>query len=49
VTTEENKRTIRRFIEEVINEGDLDAAGEYVAEDVVELVPFPGQGPVSRA
>ena len=36
---------MRRFIEEAINKGDVEAAGAYVAEDVVEQVPFPGQGP----
>ena len=42
---EENKLVVRDFIEQVINARDLDAAGDYVAEDVVEQVPFPGQGP----
>src|SRR5688572_23420868 len=36
---------VRQFIEEVINRGDVDGAGRFVWEDVVELVPFPGQGP----
>jgi hypothetical protein len=35
----------RRFIEEVINQQNLAAADELVAEDVVELDPFPGQEP----
>lgn len=43
--TERNKQIIRRFTDEVLNKGDLDAAGDYVADDVVEQVPFPGQGP----
>ena len=43
--TEQNKQIIRRFTDEVLNKGDLDAAGSYVAEDVVAQVPFPGQGP----
>jgi steroid delta-isomerase-like uncharacterized protein len=42
---EENKQVVRRFIEEAINKGNVDAAGDYMAEDVVELVPFPGQRP----
>ena len=42
---EENKQIVRGFIEEAINKGNVDASGDYVAEDVVELVPFPGQGP----
>lgn len=43
--TEENKILVRRFIEQVINNRDLETAGDYMAEDVVEQVPFPGQGP----
>jgi steroid delta-isomerase-like uncharacterized protein len=45
MSTEQNKQLVRGFIERVINEGDLDAAGDYFAEDVVELEPFPGQQP----
>ncbi len=45
MSTERNKQLVRGFIEQVINAGDLDAAGDYFAEDVVELDPFPGQGP----
>jgi len=45
MSIERNKQIIRGFIERVINEGDLDAAGCYFAEDVVELEPFPGQMP----
>src|SRR5580693_6838388 len=36
---------IRRFAEEVITEGKIDSAAQYVWEDVVEQVPLPGQGP----
>jgi steroid delta-isomerase-like uncharacterized protein len=36
---------VREFIDTVINQGDIDGAGRFVWEDVVELVPFPGQGP----
>ena len=36
----------QRFIDDVINARDLDGAlVEMVAEDFVELNPFPGQGP----
>lgn len=42
---EESKRVVRGFIEKVINQRNLDAAGDFVADDVVEQVPFPGQGP----
>ncbi|ARN79740.1 ester cyclase [Methylocystis bryophila] len=45
MNAEGNKQIVCRFIEEAINRGDVDAAGAYVAEDVVELEPFPGQGP----
>jgi steroid delta-isomerase-like uncharacterized protein len=45
MSTDRNKQMIRGFIERVINQGDLDAAGDYFAEDVVELEPFPGQMP----
>ena len=40
-----NKDIIRRFIDETLNKGDIDAAGQFVCEDMVEQVPFPGQGP----
>jgi len=45
MNVEENKLVVREFIEETLNKGNVDAAGDYVADNVVELVPFPGQGP----
>ena len=36
---------VSQFIEEVLNEGNIEATGKYFHEDVVELVPLPGQGP----
>ena len=42
---EDNKALVRGFIEQVLNNKNLDAAGDYMAEDVVEQEPFPGQGP----
>ena len=45
MSVEENRELERRFIEEVINQQNLAAADELVAEDVVELDPFPGQQP----
>ena len=45
MTTRENAAVIRRFAEKVITEGDIDSAGEFVWEDVMEQVPLPGQGP----
>ena len=41
----DNRSIGREFVEEVINQGRLDSAAHYVWEDVVEQVPFPGQGP----
>lgn len=43
--SEENKARIREFIDRVLTEGEIDATGEYFHEDMVEEVPFPGQGP----
>lgn len=40
-----NGNVVRRFIEEVLNQGEIDAAGQFFWEDMVEQVPFPGQGP----
>jgi predicted ester cyclase len=45
VTGEENKLVIRRFVDEVINDQNVDAIDTLVADDFVEHVPFPGQGP----
>jgi len=39
----ENIRTVGRFVEEVINQGRLEAADELVEENFVELDPLPGQ------
>ena len=36
---------LRQFIDETLNKGNIDAAEQFVWEDVVEQVPFPGQGP----
>ena len=41
----DNSRKVRSFIEEVLNQGDIEATGKYFREDMVEQVPFPGQGP----
>ena len=41
----DNALIVRQFIDEVLNRGEIDAAGKYFHEDVVEQVPFPGQGP----
>jgi steroid delta-isomerase-like uncharacterized protein len=41
----DNAAIIRQFVERVLNKGEIDEAGRYVWEDVVEQVPLPGQGP----
>lgn len=41
----DNASIVRQFIDEVLNQGDIDGAGRFVRDDVVEQVPFPGQGP----
>ena len=43
--TQDNATIVRRFAEEVITQGDIKSAAQFVWEDVVEQVPFPGQGP----
>jgi steroid delta-isomerase-like uncharacterized protein len=45
LTTHENAAIVRRFVEEVITQGNIDAAAQFVWEDVIEQVPLPGQGP----
>ena len=43
--SEDNKARIREFIDRVLTAGEIDATGDYFHGDVVEEVPFPGQGP----
>jgi steroid delta-isomerase-like uncharacterized protein len=43
--TQDNPTVVQRFVEEVINHGQMDSAAQFVWEDVVEQVPLPGQGP----
>lgn len=40
-----NSNAVRDFIDEVLNHGNIDATGRFFWEDMVEQVPFPGQGP----
>ncbi|WP_428305607.1 ester cyclase [Lacipirellula sp.] len=40
-----NAEIVREFIDEVLNKNRIDAAGDYFWDDMVELAPFPGQGP----
>jgi steroid delta-isomerase-like uncharacterized protein len=39
-----SRAIIQRFIEEILNQKKLAVADEIVAEDFIELDPFPGQG-----
>lgn len=45
MSTEENKTIMRRIYEEVINRGNMVAADELIAADLVDHAPFPGQKP----
>ena len=40
-----NAAVVRAFVDEVITQGNIEAAAQYAWEDVVERVPMPGQGP----
>jgi steroid delta-isomerase-like uncharacterized protein len=42
---ETNKALLRRFVEELVNRGNMAVAPELVAPDFIELDPFPGQAP----
>lgn len=42
---EQNKTRIREFLDRVLSAGEISATGDYFHEDMVEEVPFPGQGP----
>jgi hypothetical protein len=39
---QDNATIVRRFVDEVITQGKIDSAAQYVWEDVVEQVPLPG-------
>jgi len=41
---QDNATIVRSFVDEVITRGNIEAAAQYVWEDVVERVPLPGQG-----
>lgn len=41
---DQNKAIIRQFIDQTLNNGDIGATAKFVAGDVIEQVPFPGQG-----
>ena len=42
---ETNKALLHRFVEELVNQGNMAVAPELVAPDFIELDPFPGQTP----
>ena len=41
----DNSKIVRGFIEEVLNQGNIEATSRFFWEDMVEQVPLPGQGP----
>lgn len=43
--TEQNKARVASFLERVLSSGEIAATGDYFHDDVVEEIPFPGQGP----
>ena len=43
MTPEDNKAFISRFVEEILNNKNLEAIAEFVVEDFIELDPLPGQ------
>jgi steroid delta-isomerase-like uncharacterized protein len=45
IGSQTNATIVRQFADEVITRGNIEAAANYVWEDVVEQVPLPGQGP----
>lgn len=45
MSTEENKTTMRRFIEVIFNEKRVDRAAEFVAPDYLDHSALPDQGP----
>jgi hypothetical protein len=45
LSREENKAKTRRFMEEVLNKGNMQVVDELIAPNFVEHDPFPGQAP----
>jgi predicted ester cyclase len=45
MSAEENKATVHRLVEEILNKGDLDALDQYIAEEAVEHSLPPGLPP----
>ena len=45
MTSDENKKFMNSFIQEVINKKNLNVVNDLVSENFTEQVPFPGQEP----
>lgn len=45
MSTEENKAIIQRFVDEVLNKKNVDALGDFMAEDMVDHNPPPIEKP----
>ena len=43
--SDRNKARVNEFLDRVLTGGDIEATGDYFERDMVEEVPFPGQGP----
>jgi steroid delta-isomerase-like uncharacterized protein len=43
--SDRNKARVGEFLDRVLTGGDIDATGDYFERDMVEEMPFPGQGP----
>ena len=43
--TQQNKARIAEFFDRVLSSGEVSSTGDYFHADMVEEVPFPGQGP----
>jgi predicted ester cyclase len=43
--SDRNKARVREFVDRVLTGGDIEATGDYFEHDMVEEMPFPGQGP----
>ena len=43
--SDRNKARVGEFIDRVLTGGDIEATGDYFERDMVEEMPFPGQGP----
>ena len=43
--SDRNKARVGEFLHRVLTGGDIEATGDYFERDMVEEMPFPGQGP----